>query len=314
MVLTLMRISAQLIRRFSNTGHVRHNNPLGLPPLKDNVEKDKANLRKQMARGLPTKEKIKGVTHVVAVASGKGGVGKSTVAVNLALGISKLQKKVALLDADLFGPSIPRMMNLQGSQAELTENGLLRPLKNHGISCMSIGFLIKNDNDESSPVVWRGLMVMKALEQLLRQVEWGSIEYLIIDMPPGTGDTQLTISQTVPVSGAVIVSTPQEIALIDAKKGVSMFQKVNIPILGLVQNMSYFECKCGEKTHLFGKEGVKKTAEKMGVPLLADLPLDVNLQIGSDIGKPITVTNPESASAKTFFELAQKVVSKLETK
>nr|XP_014350270.1 PREDICTED: iron-sulfur protein NUBPL [Latimeria chalumnae] len=223
--------------------------------------------RKQiMARGLPKQKMIPGVKQVIVVASGKGGVGKSTTAVNLALGLAAndLTKAVGLLDADIYGPSIPRMMNLNGNP-ELTDKNLMRPLVNFGISCMSIGFLV----EETAPVVWRGLMVMSAIEKLLRQVDWGKLDYLVIDMPPGTGDVQLSISQNIPVSGAVIVSTPQDIALLDARRGAEMFRKVGVPVLGLVQNMSVFQCpKCKHETHIFGADGAKELAKSLGLDLL----------------------------------------------
>ncbi|XP_060031198.1 iron-sulfur protein NUBPL isoform X2 [Erinaceus europaeus] len=216
------------------------------------------------SRGLPKQKRIEGVKQVIVVASGKGGVGKSTTAVNLALALATNSKAVGLLDADVYGPSVPKMMNLKGNP-ELSQRSLMRPLLNYGIACMSMGFLV----EESTPVVWRGLMVMSAIEKLLRQVDWGQLDYLVIDMPPGTGDVQLSISQNIPISGAIIVSTPQDIALIDAHKGAEMFRKVHVPVLGLVQNMSVFQCpKCKHKTHIFGDDGARKLAQTLDLDVL----------------------------------------------
>ncbi|XP_025058242.1 iron-sulfur protein NUBPL isoform X2 [Alligator sinensis] len=219
-----------------------------------------------MSRGLPKQKPIEGVKQVLVLASGKGGVGKSTTAVNIALALAANDstKSVGLLDADVYGPSIPRMMHLKGNP-ELTSQNLMRPLKNYGIECMSMGFLV----EETAPVVWRGLMVMSAIEKLLRQVEWGQLDYLVIDMPPGTGDVQLSVSQNIPIAGAVIVSTPQDIALLDARKGAEMFRKVHVPVLGLVQNMSVFQCpKCKHETHIFGTDGVRDLAKTLGLDVL----------------------------------------------
>ncbi|GFV91291.1 iron-sulfur protein NUBPL [Trichonephila clavipes] len=266
---------------------------------------DKSNTVKNKVRKFP----IAGVKDIIVVASGKGGVGKSTTAVNLALAISanNQDKLVGLLDADVYGPSIPLMMNLN-DQPELTKNNLIKPLVNYGIKCMSMGFLV----DEKSPIVWRGLMVMSAIEKLLRQVAWGPLDYLVIDMPPGTGDTQLSIAQTVPVSGAVIVTTPQDIALLDAQKGAAMFQKVNIKVLGLVQNMNAFICpKCGEKSYIFGQEGAKKLASVIGVDVLADIPLNISIRKSSDAGQPIVALQPEGELGLIYRNLAEKVVRSL---
>ncbi|OCT68732.1 iron-sulfur protein NUBPL [Xenopus laevis] len=262
-----------------------------------------------MSRGLPKQKPIPGVKHVVVVASGKGGVGKSTTAVNLALGIaaSDQVKAVGLLDADVYGPSIPRMMNLKGNP-ELSKNNLMIPLVNYSIKCMSMGFLV----EETAPIVWRGLMVMSAIEKLLRQVDWGELDYLVIDMPPGTGDVQLSISQNVPISGAVIVSTPQDIALVDARRGAEMFQKVNVPILGLVQNMSVFQCpKCNHETHIFGEEGARRLAETLGFDVLGDIPLHINIRETSDQGRPVVVSDPQSSEAKAYLKIASEVLSRI---
>ncbi|XP_033119215.1 iron-sulfur protein NUBPL-like [Anneissia japonica] len=281
-----------------------HDNPLGI----HSTDKRRATPLKE--KGLPKKWPIPGVKQIILVASGKGGVGKSTTAVNLALGIAANNKalSVGLLDADIYGPSIPRMMNLSGQQPELTHKNLMKPVTNFGISCMSMGFLV----DETSPIVWRGLMVMSAVEKLIRQVSWGPLDYLVVDMPPGTGDTQLSISQLIPVDGSVIVSTPQDIALMDARRGAEMFKKVNIPVLGLVQNMSVFNCpKCGHNTHIFGEDGVKNVADELGIDILVDIPLHLNIRQMSDDGTPIVVSDPESDQAKAYKDLAREVVKRL---
>ncbi|XP_014384471.1 PREDICTED: iron-sulfur protein NUBPL isoform X2 [Myotis brandtii] len=245
-----------------------------------------------MSRGLPKQKPIEGVKQVIVVASGKGGVGKSTTAVNLALALAAndSSKEIGLLDVDVYGPSIPKMMNLKGNP-ELSQNNLMKPLLNYGIACMSMGFLV----EETAPVVWRGLMVMSAIEKLLRQVDWGHLDYLVVDMPPGTGDVQLSVSQNIPISGAVIVSTPQDIALMDAHKGAEMFRKVHVPVLGLVQNMSVFQCpKCKHKTHIFGADGARKLAQILDLDILGDIPLHLNIREASDTGQPIVFSQPES--------------------
>ncbi|XP_052594464.1 iron-sulfur protein NUBPL isoform X2 [Peromyscus californicus insignis] len=245
-----------------------------------------------MSRGLPKQKPIEGVREVIVVASGKGGVGKSTTAVNLALALAAndSSKAVGLLDVDVYGPSIPKMMNLKGNP-ELSPNNLMRPLLNYGIACMSMGFLV----EETAPLVWRGLMVMSAIEKLLRQVDWGQLDYLVVDMPPGTGDVQLSVSQNIPISGAVIVSTPQDIALMDARKGAEMFRKVHVPVLGLVQNMSVFQCpKCKHKTHIFGADGARKLAQTLDLDVLGDVPLHLSIREASDMGQPVVFAHPES--------------------
>ncbi|XP_011929431.1 PREDICTED: iron-sulfur protein NUBPL isoform X4 [Cercocebus atys] len=245
-----------------------------------------------MSRGLPKQKPIEGVKQVIVVASGKGGVGKSTTAVNLALALAAndSSKAIGLLDVDVYGPSIPKMMNLKGNP-ELSQSNLMRPLLNYGIACMSMGFLV----EENEPVVWRGLMVMSAIEKLLRQVDWGQLDYLVVDMPPGTGDVQLSVSQNIPITGAVIVSTPQDVALMDAHKGAEMFRKVHVPVLGLVQNMSVFQCpKCKHKTHIFGADGARKLAQTLGLEVLGDIPLHLNIREASDTGQPIVFSQPES--------------------
>ncbi|KAG6930578.1 nucleotide binding protein like [Chelydra serpentina] len=264
-----------------------------------------------MSRGLPKQKPIEGVKQVLVFASGKGGVGKSTTAVNIALALAAHDstKAVGLLDADVYGPSIPKMMNLKGNP-ELSPKNLMRPLKNYGIACMSMGFLV----EETAPVVWRGLMVMSAIEKLLRQVDWGQLDYLVIDMPPGTGDVQLSVSQNIPVTGAVIVSTPQDIALLDARKGAEMFRKVHVPVLGLVQNMSVFQCpKCKHETHIFGADGVRDLAETLGLDVLGDIPLHVNIRETCDAGQPIVISQPQSDMAKAYLRIATEIVRRLPT-
>ncbi|XP_031177286.1 iron-sulfur protein NUBPL [Sander lucioperca] len=266
--------------------------------------------KQQMAKGLPRQKPITGVKQVIVVASGKGGVGKSTTAVNLALGIlaNDPLKSVGLLDADVYGPSIPKLMNLKGNP-ELNDDNLMIPLINYGVPCMSMGFLV----DDVAPIVWRGLMVMSAIEKLLRQVDWGSLDYLVVDMPPGTGDVQLSISQNIPVAGAVIVSTPQDIALLDARRGAEMFKKVNVPVLGLVQNMSVFQCpNCNHQTHIFGSDGARQLADTLGVKLLGDVPLHLNIREMSDRGKPVVVSSPDSPEAEAYRKVASAVVQRLE--
>ena len=248
-----------------------------------------------------------GAKNIIAIASGKGGVGKSTFAVNFAVALKKLGHKVGILDADIYGPSIPRMMGIIG-RPQTNDNKKLVPLENYGIKCMSIGFLIGVD----TPTIWRGPMVMKALEQMFNGVEWGELDYLIIDLPPGTGDAQLTLAQSSKLSGSIIISTPQDVALIDARKGINMFKKVNVPVLGIVENMSYFICsKCHERHEIFSNGGAKKEAEKFETPFLGELPLDKNLRIYSDEGSPVCISDPESSIATTYLSIAKKVQSRL---
>nr|XP_054770015.1 iron-sulfur protein NUBPL-like [Lytechinus pictus] len=266
--------------------------------------------KRLMARNLPKREPIVGVKNTILVASGKGGVGKSTTAVNIALGIAAIEKNanVGILDADVFGPSIPRMMNLQGKEPDIDKNNQLIPLRNFGISCMSMGFLV----DENSPVVWRGLMVMSAIQRLVKQVAWAPLDYLVIDMPPGTGDTQLSISQLITIAGAVIVSTPQDIALLDARKGAEMFKKVDVPVLGIVQNMSVYQCpKCGHQAHIFGQDGVHGVAKEMGLDVLGDVPLHIDIRETSDSGKPIVVSAPQSSQAIAYKSIAKEVLRRI---
>jgi len=245
--------------------------------------------------------------NIIAIASGKGGVGKSTFAVNLATTLSRDGNNVGLLDADIYGPSIPRMMGIL-KRPEVNENKKLIPPEKYNIKCMSIGFLI----DLDTPAIWRGPMVMKALEQMYNGVEWGKLDYLIIDLPPGTGDAQLTLAQSSKLTGSVIISTPQDVALIDARKGINMFKKVNVPILGLVENMSYFVCDhCNQKHYIFDNGGAKKEAEKSNIPYLGDLPLDKKLRIQSDEGTPSCIVNPDSSMSKLYKKIADKLINNI---
>lgn len=244
--------------------------------------------------------------HVIAVASGKGGVGKSTTAINLALALQSLGKSVAILDADIYGPSLPRLIGL--NRKPTAENNKLIPLDAYGLKAMSIGFLV----DEDAPTIWRGPMVMSALEQMLRDVAWGEPDILIIDMPPGTGDAQLTLSQRAKLAGAVIVSTPQDLALIDARKGLNMFRKVNVPVLGIIENMSYFICpSCGENSHIFGHGGAEAEAKKLGLPFLGKIPLEMEIRATADAGTPIVASQPESSHAEAYRRIASTLLKNL---
>ena len=247
------------------------------------------------------------VKWIVAVASGKGGVGKSTTAANLALALSGLGMAVGLLDADIYGPSMPRMLGIKGKPQPLPDKRIA-PMENYGIKAMSIGFLV----DEETPMIWRGPMVMGALEQMLRDVEWGRLDILVVDMPPGTGDAQLTMAQRVPLAGAVIVSTPQDIALLDARKGLNMFRKVDVPVLGIVENMSTFICpNCGHQTDIFGHGGARAEAERLGCDFLGEIPLDMAIRVTSDLGKPIVIDQPDSPYAEAYRTIAAAVAAKL---
>ncbi len=249
-----------------------------------------------------------GVGAIVAVASGKGGVGKSTTAINLALGLRDLGLKVGVLDADIYGPSVPKLLAIRGRPETLGGNRL-RPMTGYGLTVMSIGFLVA----EETPMIWRGPMVMSALTQMLREVEWGTLDVMIVDMPPGTGDAQLTMAQQVPLAGAVIVSTPQDLALIDARRGVEMFKRVNVPVLGIIENMSYFVCpKCGERHDIFGHGGAHAEADKLGVPFLGEVPLHMAIRETSDAGRPVVATDPDGPQAKVYREIAGRVREQLQ--
>ena len=243
------------------------------------------------------------VAHIVAVASGKGGVGKSTTAANLAVALARLGLRVAIFDADIYGPSVPRLFGLSG-QKPRAEGSKVFPLEAHGVKVMSIGFMIAEDN----PIVWRGPMVMGALEQMLRDVQWGDLDVMVVDMPPGTGDTQLTMSQRVPLAGAVIVSTPQDIALIDARKGLNMFRKVEVPILGLIENMSYYVCpNCGHRDEIFAHGGAQRAAKEMGVPFLGEIPLELKIRTTSDAGTPIVASETDSPHTRSFMDISRRL-------
>jgi ATP-binding protein involved in chromosome partitioning len=250
---------------------------------------------------------IDNVKNIIAVASGKGGVGKSTTAVNLALALSAEGARVGILDADIYGPSQPRMLGISG-RPESNDGNSLEPMNAYHLQAMSIGFLI----DEETPMIWRGPMVTQALEQLLNDTNWADLDYLVIDLPPGTGDTQLTLAQKVPVSGAVIVTTPQDIALLDARKGLKMFQKVEVPVLGIVENMSTHICsQCGHEEHIFGSGGGQSMADQYGIDLLGSLPLDIAIRVETDSGKPTVVAQPESRITEIYREIARKTAAKL---
>jgi len=250
---------------------------------------------------------IENVKHIVAVASGKGGVGKSTTAVNLALGFAANGLSVGILDADIYGPSIPRLLGLTG-RPDVDDNNILQPMNAFGLKAMSMGFLIAEDE----PMIWRGPMVIQALTQMLRDVAWGALDVLVVDMPPGTGDAQLTMAQQVPLAGSVIVSTPQDLALIDARKGLNMFRKTNVPVLGIVENMSYFLCpKCGERSEIFGHGGARNEAMKLGVPLLGEVPLNMTIRERSDGGQPVVASEPDSPHAQVYRDIAAMAWSEL---
>jgi ATP-binding protein involved in chromosome partitioning len=259
------------------------------------------------ARGSPRGEQgpqgVPGVGSIIAVASGKGGVGKSTTAINLALGLRDLGMKVGVLDADIYGPSLPKLLAIREKPQTIGGNRL-KPIERHGLTVMSIGFLI----EEETPMIWRGPMVMSALTQMLREVEWGTLDIMVVDMPPGTGDAQLTMAQQVPLKGAVIVSTPQDLALIDARRGIAMFKRVNVPVLGIVENMSTFICpKCGERSDIFGHGGARREAERLGVPFLGEVPLDMMIRETSDSGLPVVATQPDGPHAAAYRAIAQNV-------
>ncbi|MCC6948467.1 MAG: Mrp/NBP35 family ATP-binding protein [Bradyrhizobiaceae bacterium] len=260
--------------------------------------------------GARTAPGVPGIDAVIAVASGKGGVGKSTTAVNLALGLRDLGMKVGVLDADIYGPSMPRLLAIKG-RPEMIEGRMLKPMESYGMKAMSIGFLI----EEETPMIWRGPMVMSAITQMLREVDWGNLDVLVVDMPPGTGDAQLTLAQQVPLAGAVIVSTPQDLALIDARRGIAMFRKVDVPVFGIVENMSYFLCPhCGKRSDIFSHGGARKEADRLGVPFLGEVPLELEIRETSDAGLPIVATKPDSPHAKIYREIAERVRAGLEQK
>jgi ATP-binding protein involved in chromosome partitioning len=251
----------------------------------------------------PSPAGIPGVAAIIAVASGKGGVGKSTTAVNLALGLRDLGLKVGILDADIYGPSMPKLLAIREKPQTIGGNRL-KPIERHGMQVMSIGFLI----EEETPMIWRGPMVMSALTQMLREVEWGTLDVMVVDMPPGTGDAQLTMAQQVPLKGAVIVSTPQDLALIDARRGIAMFRRVNVPVLGIVENMSTFFCPhCGTRSDIFGHGGARAEAERLGVPFLGEVPLHMDIREKSDSGQPVVASVPDGPHAQAYRDIAARV-------
>ncbi|WFT98856.1 Mrp/NBP35 family ATP-binding protein [Bradyrhizobium barranii] len=275
----------------------------GVQPVHAHKPPPQGGAQSPMAR----QSEIPGVAAVIAVASGKGGVGKSTTALNLALGLRDLGLRVGLLDADIYGPSVPRLTGLHEKPALDGERKMI-PLKRFGLAIMSIGFLV----EEETAMIWRGPMVMSAVTQMLRDVAWGSLDVLVVDMPPGTGDAQLTLAQNVPLKGAVIVSTPQDLSLIDARRGLAMFRKVNVPVLGIVENMSYFQCPhCGTKSDIFGHGGARHEAEKLGVPFLGEIPLHMAIRTTSDAGNPVVDSEPDGPHAAIYRAIAGQVRDQL---
>ncbi|SFM35495.1 iron-sulfur cluster carrier protein ApbC [Shimia aestuarii] len=271
-----------------------HSNPSAPPDLQPS--------RKSEPQG---PEKIPGVARIVAIASGKGGVGKSTLSANLACALAAEGIRVGLLDADVYGPSQPRMLGVSGRPSSPDGKTIL-PMRNHGVTMMSIGLMTNDDQ----AVVWRGPMLMRALQQMMMQVQWGALDVLLVDLPPGTGDVQMTLAQKAHVDGAIIVSTPQDVALLDARKGIDMFRQLNVPILGMIENMSTHICSsCGHEEHVFGQGGVAHEAEKLGVPLLAEIPLHLDIRVAADGGAPIVVSAPDSAQAASFQEVARGLIS-----
>ena len=251
---------------------------------------------------------VPGIKHIIAVASGKGGVGKSTTAANLALALKDTGLTVGILDADIYGPSLPKLFGLSG-KPQVRDGKIMIPLEGYGVKVMSIGFLI----EEEAPMIWRGPMVMSALQQMMREVDWGTLDVLVVDMPPGTGDAQLTMAQSVPLAGAIIVSTPQDLALIDARRGVAMFKRVEVPILGVIENMSYFLCpECGTRSDIFGHGGARHEAERLGVPFLGEIPLHMEIREKSDAGLPVVATEPDGPHAKLYRGIAEQIKARLE--
>jgi len=284
-------------RRMSGTGG-------GLPP-------EAAHRPAPHGAGSPMNKQapIPGIAAIIAVASGKGGVGKSTTALNLALGLRDLGLRVGLMDADIYGPSVPRLTAIH-EKPVVNENRKMIPIERFGLSIMSIGFLV----EEETAMIWRGPMVMSAITQMLREVAWGKLDILVVDMPPGTGDAQLTLAQNVPLKGAVIVSTPQDLALIDARRGLAMFKKVNVPVLGIIENMSYFQCpECGTRSDIFGHGGARHEAERLGVPFLGEVPLHMSIRATSDAGKPVVESEPDGPHAAIYRAISTQVRDQLQS-
>jgi ATP-binding protein involved in chromosome partitioning len=314
-VMFALTTSPQHVRTMENLRGAVEKAVLAIP----GVEKAMVALTAEKPQGQPAQQApaqpqrggaIPGIRHLVAVASGKGGVGKSTTAVNLAMALKSLGLKVAVLDADVYGPSMPKLFGLSGKpEASDAEGKKMKPMTRYGVELMSIGFLVPED----TAMIWRGPMVMSALTQLLRETAWSEADVMVIDMPPGTGDVQLTLAQQTPLSGAVIVSTPQDLALIDARKGLNMFKKVNVPVIGIVENMSYFVCtKCGERHEIFGHGGAREEADRIGVPFLGEVPLDKEVRLRSDSGEPVVATQPDSLHAAIYRDVARQVWAALE--
>jgi ATP-binding protein involved in chromosome partitioning len=278
-----------------------HRHAPGVPPVSSHRPPQGA--PSPMAR----QAEIPGVAAVIAVASGKGGVGKSTTALNLALGLRDLGLRVGLLDADIYGPSVPRLTGIR-EKPELNDDKKMIPLQRFGLAIMSIGFLVEED----TAMIWRGPMVMSAITQMLRDVVWGTLDVLVVDMPPGTGDAQLTLAQNVPLKGAIIISTPQDLSLIDARRGLAMFKKVNVPVLGIVENMSYFQCPhCGTRSDIFGHGGARHEAERLAVPFLGEIPLHMSIRVSSDSGTPVVDSEPDGPHAEIYRVIAAKVRDQL---
>ena len=283
----------------------------------DGVERVQVNLEIGAKQGTPiggqmpmAPTALDGVKYRIAVASGKGGVGKSTVSTNLSLSLRALGYTVGLLDADIYGPSQQMMLGIEGRPQIDEHDEKIVPMERHGIKTMSLGLI----TDPDTPVIWRGPMVMKAIDQFLTDVKWGKLDFMVIDLPPGTGDAQLTLTQKAGLTGAVVVTTPQDVALIDARKGLAMFRKVNVPVLGIIENMSYYICRhCGEREEIFGHGGGKKTAEMLGVPFLGEVPIDPKVVVGGDTGEPIVIADPSAPAAQAFKELARQVVEQVES-
>jgi ATP-binding protein involved in chromosome partitioning len=277
------------------------------PPPRPQAAPQQGHAHPHPPRGAAPKQTIAGVKTMIAVASGKGGVGKSTTSVNIALGLQALGYKVGILDADIYGPSVPRLLGLSGRPQQI-DGRLIKPMENYGLKAMSMGFLV----DEDVAMIWRGPMIQSALLQMLREVAWGDLDVLVIDMPPGTGDVQLTLAQQAPLSGAVIVSTPQDLALLDARKAINMFKKVEVPLIGLVENMSHFICpSCGTSHDIFGHGGARAEAEKIGAPFLGEVPLAMTIREKSDAGAPVVVTEPDGPHARVYRDIAARIAEKL---